>query len=211
MDVKYVPTVCYAGSDGEKFFQYSMIDEATLERFIYAYKEQSGFSTVDFVKRAIIYFGYVPKVIQTDNGAEFTNFSRTKRVHIFDKFCQENGIEHKLIRPRTPWHNGKVERSHRSDQERFYNHLSFYILRRSAYSDETVLTPLKPYSYDDFRLEIPDTKAARASSCRKIAARICCGSQKFFQKICLTSLTKSQNLSRCKQRVHIEKFRDPGF
>lgn len=35
-------------------------------------------------------------------------------------------IEHKLIRPRTTWHNGKVERSHRNDQERFYNFLSFY-------------------------------------------------------------------------------------
>ena len=32
----------------------------------------------------------------------------------------------KLIRPRTPWHNGKVERSHRNDQERFYNFLKFY-------------------------------------------------------------------------------------
>lgn len=126
MDVKYVPCVCYVGKDGEKFYQYTMIDEASRERFIFPYKEQSGFSTVDFVKRAITYFGYAPKVIQTDNGAEFTNFSKTKRVHILDKFCAENGIEHKLIRPRTPWHNGKVERSHRSDQERFYNHLSFY-------------------------------------------------------------------------------------
>ena len=41
-------------------------------------------------------------------------------------FCAENNIFHKQIRPKTPWHNGKVERSHRSDQERFYNHLSFY-------------------------------------------------------------------------------------
>lgn len=61
-----------------------MIDEASREHFIFPYKEQSGFSTVDFVKRAITYFGYIPKMIQTDNGAEFTNFSRTKRVHIFD-------------------------------------------------------------------------------------------------------------------------------
>lgn len=29
------------------------------------------------------------------------------------------------IRPYTPRHNGKVERSHRNDQERFYNTLSF--------------------------------------------------------------------------------------
>lgn len=82
--------------------------------------------TVDFVKRAIDYFGYAPKQLQTDNGAEFTNFSRTERVHILDKFCAEYGIERKLIRTRTPWHNGKVEHNHRSDQERFYNHLSFY-------------------------------------------------------------------------------------
>ncbi len=126
MDVKYVPNACYSGVDGEKFYQYTMIEEASRKRFIYPYKEQSGYSTVDFVKRAITFFGYAANVIQTDNGAEFTNFKKTKRVHIFDKFCNEYGIVHKLIRPRTPWHNGKVERSHRNDQERFYNYLKFY-------------------------------------------------------------------------------------
>lgn len=126
MDVKYVPAACYVGKDGEKFFQYTMIDEASRERFIYAYREQSSYSTVDFVKRAIVFFGYSPKIIQTDNGSEFTHVTPTPRKHLFDKFCDENGIIHKLIRPRTPWHNGKVERSHRNDQERFYNHLSFY-------------------------------------------------------------------------------------
>ena len=126
LDVKYVPASCYAGTDGEKFYQYTIIEEASRKRFIYAYKEQSGYSTVDFVKRAIIFFGYTPKLIQTDNGAEFTNFGRTKRVHHFDAFCMKSGIVHKLIRPRTPWHNGKVERSHRNDQERFYNFQKFY-------------------------------------------------------------------------------------
>ena len=47
-------------------------------------------------------------------------------IHPFDEFCALRNIEHKLIRPRTPWHNGKVERSHRNDQERFYNYLSSY-------------------------------------------------------------------------------------
>lgn len=40
--------------------------------------------------------------------------------------CDKLHIIHKTIRPRTPWHNGKVERSHRNDQERFYNYLKFY-------------------------------------------------------------------------------------
>ena len=126
MDVKYVPTACYSGSDGQKFYQYTMIDEASRERFIYPYPETGGYYTVDFVKRAIEYFGYKPQIIQTDNGAEFTNIRRSKRTHAFDILCIKLGITHKLIRPRTPWHNGKVERSHRNDQERFYNHMRFY-------------------------------------------------------------------------------------
>lgn len=103
-----------------------MIDEASRERFLYAYKEQSSYSTIDFVKRAIIYFGYAPETIQTDNGSEFTHTSKTDRIHPFDLLCRQLNIHHKTIPPRTPWHNGKVERSHRNDQDRFYNHLKFY-------------------------------------------------------------------------------------
>lgn len=126
MDVKYVPTACYSGKDEQKFYQYTIIEEASRKRFIYAYGEQSSYSTVDFVKRAITYFGYAPNIIQTDNGSEFTHNKSTKRVHPFDVFCNTYGIRHKLIIPKTPWHNGKVERSHRNDQERFYNFLKFY-------------------------------------------------------------------------------------
>lgn len=126
LDVKYVPTACYSGNDDERFYQYTVIEEATRERFIYPYKEQSGYSTVDFIKRAIAYFGYAPETIQTDNGSEFCNTKKTDRIHYFDRFCLKYNIHHKRIRPRTPWHNGKVERSHRNDQERFYNHLKFY-------------------------------------------------------------------------------------
>lgn len=138
LDVKFVPDACYSGTDGEKFYQYTMIDEASRERFIYAYKEHSSYSTIDFVRRAIIYFGYAPKIIQTDNGGEFCHTQKTQRIHPFDKLCAELGIIHKTIRPRTPWHNGKVERSHRSDQERFYNFLKFY-----SYDD--LLVQMKRY------------------------------------------------------------------
>ena len=126
MDVKHVPSACYVGRMPDKFYQYTVIDEASRERFIYPYKEQSSYSTIDFVKRAIAFFGYKPETIQTDNGSEFTYSKEYKRTHPFDKFCESSCIEHKLIRPRTPWHNGKVERSHRNDQERFYNFLTFY-------------------------------------------------------------------------------------
>lgn len=130
LDVKVVPYDCRTKEVpfDKKFYQYTIIDECTRERFIYAYEEQCADSTIDFVKRAIIYFGYIPKIIQTDNGQEFTFIRETNKIHKFDKLCEELGIEHKLIKPRTPRHNGKVERSHRNDNERFYKYLKFYSL-----------------------------------------------------------------------------------
>lgn len=140
MDVKYVPKKCYTGTMPDKFYQYTVIDEASRERFIFPYREQSSYSTIDFIKRCINYFGYTPQVIQTDNGPEFTFPREYRHTHPMDKLCNSLGIEHKLIRPRTPRHNGKVERSHRLDQERFYNHLKFY-----SYND--LLIQMKRYLY----------------------------------------------------------------
>ena len=130
LDVKYIPLECYSGNGAcERFYQYTVIDEATRKRYIRAYKEQSQESTIDFILRAFKFFGYKPKTIQTDNGQEFSFLRiRTKdgRIHKFDRLCLHFGIEHKLIRPRTPRHNGKVERSHRNDNERFYKWLRYY-------------------------------------------------------------------------------------
>ena len=110
MDVKVIPKECYAGQIPDKFYQYTIIDEASRERFIYPYKEQSSYSTIDFVKRAIVYFGYKPKIIQTDNGQEFTYTMKTDKTHPLDTLLESLKISHKLIKPRTPRHNGKVER-----------------------------------------------------------------------------------------------------
>lgn len=130
LDVKFVPFECYTGNGArERCYQYTVIDEASRKRFIRAYQEQSQYSTVDFVLKAFEFFGYRPKIIQTDNGTEFTYLNeRTKdgRVHMLDKLCYHFGIIHKRIRPRTPRHNGKVERSHRNDNERFYKYLHYY-------------------------------------------------------------------------------------
>lgn len=78
--------------------------------------EQSPQNTVDFIKRCIKYFGYKSNIIQTDNGMEFCFFKDVKKIHPLEQLCLELNIEHKRIKPRTPRHNGKVERSHRNDQ-----------------------------------------------------------------------------------------------
>jgi transposase-like protein len=128
MDIKYVPTECLKGKakadywrDGVRLYQYTMIDECTREVFEYCFNEQNGWNTREFVRRAIIFFGYVPKEIQTDNGLMFRNPPGSRVKHIFDIECERLGIFHHLIQAYTPRHNGKVERQHRKDQERNYN------------------------------------------------------------------------------------------
>ena len=127
--MKYVPNECKTKDlpKDKRFYQYTCIDEATRERYLYWYEEHSGADTVDFIQRCIRYYGYKAREIQTDNGPEFTyNKADIKREHPVEKLLNILKIKHHKIRPRTPEHNGKVERSHRNDNERFYSYLKFY-------------------------------------------------------------------------------------
>jgi len=132
MDVKYVPSECVPEKlkeQGEKYYQWTIIDEATSLRFLYWYNSKDAENSVDFVKRARRYFPFEIKKIQTDNGREFTNrYVNTKAISVLDQYLQKEGIVHKLTKPATPWHNGRVERSHRTDDKFFYSRLSFYDL-----------------------------------------------------------------------------------
>ena len=84
--------------------------------------------------------GCFPREIQTDNGIEFSgeNRCRSKRNQVIERniserFCYENNIIHHFIKPRTPQHNGKVERSHRIDQNKFYKNMKFYSFQDLRY------------------------------------------------------------------------------
>ena len=133
VDVKVVPRACVADPE-LRLFQYTAIDEFTRLRFLAAYPEQSTYSSADFLRKLRAWYarrGIQVECVQTDNGFEFTNrFSGSKRnlPTLFEKTAAELNIRHKLIRPYTPRHNGKVERSHREDQKRFYSCRSFYSL-----------------------------------------------------------------------------------
>ena len=137
IDVKVVPRKCIADSE-LRLFQYTAIDEFTRLRFLAAYPEQSTYSSADFLQKVVKWYarrGIHVECVQTDNGFEFTNrFSNSKKhlPTLFEATAANLGIRHKLIRPYTPRHNGKVERSHREDQKRFYNSHSFYSLEDFA-------------------------------------------------------------------------------
>lgn len=126
VDVKYVPSKSLTKEVKEtegRYYQYTAIDEYTRKRVLWASKEQSTSASTEFIKVIVKKFPFKIECIQTDNGFEFTNRlnpQRTKNKTKFEKKLEELGIRHKLIKPKTPRHNGKVERSHRKDQERFY-------------------------------------------------------------------------------------------
>ena len=130
IDVKYVPSSCLKNSNviGKKFFQYTAIDEYSRWRFVEAFEEHSSYSSAMFLEHLIKAFPCTIECIQTDNGPEFTNrfTSYRDKPTLFQKHLEQHGITHKLIKPYTPRHNGKVERSHRKDKERFYATHSFY-------------------------------------------------------------------------------------
>ncbi len=154
MDVKVVPRACITTPE-LRLFQYSAIDEHSRLRFLAAYPEQSTYSSADFLRRAVKWFarqGICVECVQTDNGFEFTNrFSNSKRdiPTLFEKTAAELGIRHKLIRPYTPRHNGKVERSHREDQKRFYSCHTFFSLadfekQLAAHNRRSNNLPMRP-------------------------------------------------------------------
>ncbi len=140
--MKYVPNECKTDSipDDLRFYQYTCIDEASRERYLYWYTEHTPMNTVDFIKKCIEYYKYKPEEIQTDNGIEFTyNKEEIKVLHPMDEFCLKENIYHHKISSRTPRHNGKVQRSHRNDNERFYSFLSFYSLEDLRYQGSQYL------------------------------------------------------------------------
>lgn len=131
IDVKFVPSVCLVNeAKGQRFYQYTAIDEYSRWRFVEAFEEHSSYSSCLFLERLIKAFPCPIECVQTDNGQEFTkrfsSYGGSDKPTLFQVRLMEHNIRHKLIRPFTPRHNGKVERSHRKDNERFYATHTFY-------------------------------------------------------------------------------------
>jgi transposase InsO family protein len=124
MDVKYVPYRIKA----QQHYQYTAIDDCTRWRFAKIYYDLSVNNTQDFFKELIRAAPFKIKSIQTDNGIEFTYqfvsdpkcVDKEPKEHPLDTLCNKHDIHHQLIPPGQCEINGKVERSHRIDEEEFY-------------------------------------------------------------------------------------------
>ena len=143
MDVKYVPYRI----KGQQHYQYTALDDCTRWRFAKIYYELSVNNTEDFFsdlvrsafggKELIKAAPFKIKTIQTDNGIEFTYqfvsdpkcIDKEPKEHPLDTLCKKHNIHHKFIPPGQCEINGKVERSHRIDEEEFYRLNSYKSLK----------------------------------------------------------------------------------
>lgn len=168
IDVKYVPKECIGPRVLEadpyfKLFQYTAIDEYSRLRILGGYQEHNTYSSTLFLQQAVSFYkahGIEVECIQVDNGTEFTKrlaANDDNNLSMFELMATELNIRVKHIKPHTPKHNGKVERSHREDQKLFYSEvirlgrpfkgLEDFKTRLKRHQDKTNARPMRPLGY----------------------------------------------------------------
>ncbi len=116
VDVKFL-TFKDSENKNIKRYQYTAIDDATRIRALKIYDRHTQNNAIRFIDYVIDRFPFRIKTVRTDNGHEFqANF----HWHLLDL-----GLDHVYIKPRSPRLNGKVERSHRTDKDEFYQFLEY--------------------------------------------------------------------------------------
>lgn len=134
IDVKYVPDLI----ENKRYYQFTAIDCASRWRYLKIYDDYTNFHSIKFLNELIKLAPFRIRAIKTDNGSNFTNrytgYLKSSdplnpRLHDFDVLCQKLNIIHYLIDPGKPAQNGRVERSHRTDQEMFYDRNKFKTLK----------------------------------------------------------------------------------
>jgi transposase InsO family protein len=98
-------------------YQYTAIDDATRVRALKIYERHTQANAIAFIDHVIAKFPFLIREVRTDNGHEF----QAK----FHWHVEDRGIRHAYIKPASPQLNGKVERSHRTDQQEFYQLLTY--------------------------------------------------------------------------------------
>jgi len=129
VDVEYVPKECIVG--GKSYYQFTAVDECTRWTYRQMYDEKSSYCAKQFLDKLLKAAPFPIRMIQTDNGMEFTNsllVIKAKHKSLFEQALEDMDILYKRIRIATPRHNGKVERMHRTDQMRFYGNIKMFSL-----------------------------------------------------------------------------------
>ncbi len=134
MDVKFLERI---PGTGKRLYQFTAIDDCTRIRVLKVYDACNQRNAIQFLNEVRRRLPFRIHVLQTDNGAEFQSQ--------FHWHAESLDIRHVYIRPRTPHLNGKVERSHRVDDQEFYQ-----LLDRNGISDDIHLFNQKLREWEDY-------------------------------------------------------------
>lgn len=131
IDVKYVKLCDEMAKRLEKkyrwVYQYTALDVGTGIKCKMIYETIGPDSSVDFLSKVRLFYPFPIKIIQTDNGFEFTYRLHPfiQQEHKFTLQCRLYGYDHQLIPPAYPRANSHVERTHRIDVEEVYRGRTF--------------------------------------------------------------------------------------
>ena len=116
VDVKFLTFQTKDGKDIRRY-QYTAIDDATRIRALKIYERHTQANAISFIDYVIAKFPFRIREVRTDNGHEF----QAK----FHWHVEDQGNRHAYIKPASPQLNGKVERSHRTDEQEVYQLLDY--------------------------------------------------------------------------------------
>lgn len=95
IDVKHVPAACVVGdAKGQKFYQYTAIDEFSRLRYVEAFDEAITYTSTLFLENMLKAFPFEVKYVQTDNGFEFTNRFGNGKHTLFENMLTNLSIRH---------------------------------------------------------------------------------------------------------------------
>ena len=99
-----------------KLYLYVAIDRTSKFAYAELHKNQTKMIAAEFLRNLITAVPYKIHKVLTDNGIQFTNHTHHKHalLHIFERVCNENDIEHRKTKVKHPWTNGQVERMNRT-------------------------------------------------------------------------------------------------
>lgn len=134
LDVKFLERI---PGTRRRLYQFTAIDDCTRIRVLKVYDACNQRSAIQFIDEVRRRLPFRILVVQTDNGAEFQSQ--------FHWHLETQDIRHVYIRPRTPHLNGKVERSHRVDDQEFYQ-----LLDEDGVTDDIHLFNEKLREWEDY-------------------------------------------------------------
>jgi len=102
-----------------RVYLFVAIDRTSKVAFAELHPRATKMLAAEFLRRVLAALPYKVHTGLTDNGTPFGNLPHQLYAwrHLFDRVCDEHGLEHRFTKPAPPWTNGPVERMNRTLKE----------------------------------------------------------------------------------------------